>query len=107
MAVKFKTNKVKGLFVNVPDGIKDLEFINLDTKYLRFITNNEPLNLRLNIPTLENWEIVGFSHKLNESEIEKLGLNYHDYLRLLSNKEIFYNYQNYTGQWVVLTRALN
>lgn len=107
MLVKFKTKKVKGLFIKVPDGIKELEFINLNTKYLRFTYNDEPLNLRLSIPTLEKWEIVGFSHKLNDTEIEKLRINYYDYLRLLSKNEIFYNYQNFTGQWVVLISALN
>jgi len=104
MVVEFKTPKIKGLFVKVPDGYK-----NFVIKQYGFAgtwvmeTDSKELNhWQINIPK-GKYNILDFSHKIKEYEVEKtLGLSMPEYMRLLSDKDITVNYSKATGQWLVL-----
>jgi hypothetical protein len=104
MVVEFKTKMIKGIFVKVPDGFK-----NFVIKQYGFAgtwgmeTDSKELNQwKIKIPK-GKYNILGFSHKLKEYEVEKvLGLSMNEYFKLLTEKDITVNYSKNTGQWLVL-----
>ena len=98
MLVKFNTKKVKGLFVKVPDNYKNfvlMQYARAGTWVME--TDSKELNhWKINIPK-GNYNIIGFSKSLKESEVDVyLKMSFADYLIMLSEKDTF------TEQWLVL-----
>lgn len=122
---EFKTVKSKGLFVKVPDDIKTpkislwsdgsttLEFfskgfkmgydsVSVDTKTGKETSHKE---ITLHIDKKLEYNILGFSHKLNVTQIQSMGIQFDEYLKILSDNNLVYNYSKNTGKWLVLVEC--
>ena len=109
--VQFDAGKTKGLFISVPYNTIVDECHFKDKECLRFALmvcfgskNAIPSFIPIVIPE-GNYKIIGLSNKLNDSQIEELGLTYHGYLRLLGKYDITVNYSDFSNCWLVVVYA--
>lgn len=104
MVVDFKTKMIKGIFVKVPDGLKNfvIKQYSVAGTWIMETDSKELNHWKIQIPK-GKYNILGFSHKIKEYEVEKvLGISMNEYFKLLTEKDIAVNYSKNTGQWLVL-----
>lgn len=107
--VEFQTKNVKGLFISVPYDIIVDECHFKDKESMKFALmvcfgkkNLIPSRIPIIIPE-GNYKIIGLSNQLTETQMsEELGLTYHEYLRLLGEKDITVNYSDFSNYWLVV-----
>lgn len=71
--------------------------------YLMETDGKELNNWKVKIPN-GNYEIIGESHYLTEQQIKELGMDLKQYINLMSEHEITYNYSKWDGKWIVLLK---
>lgn len=103
--IEFNTNRVKGVFVKVPDGIFNCAIIGAerDKKWLEYPDRSASTK----IPLPEgHWKLLGKSHSVSKENVDELGISFEKYMKLLYDKNITYDYDKYTGQWLILIENL-
>lgn len=106
--VEFSTSKVQGVFVHVPDGVFNTATITgmeLGYRWLEYPDRYGCTKIPLPGGNVD-WKIVGRSHSMSKEEIQKMGISFEKYMKLLAEKEIAYNHDKQGSQWLVLTAAL-
>ena len=106
--VKFETKTVKGLFISVPYNtyVSDCHFKDKESMPFALMVCSGskgaiPSFFPIVIPE-GNYEIVGLSNSLTDSQIGKLGLTYNEYIKVLSEKDITVNYSDFSNYWLVV-----
>ena len=121
--IEFNINNINGLFIKVPDNAFDFYYnksdwdINLGD--INCLVYNLPLHKDINnnyknsdyveigndsLHDDLDYEILGITHKLSSENIAKLKLTYNEYINFLSHYNIVYEYDKFTGKWVILIK---
>ncbi len=100
--VEFQTDAVRGLFVKVPDGIGNFTIMNAADGDRWIGYTHQKTNLKTILPKDINWKMLGKSHSVSEEEVRRLGISFEQYMKMLYDKNITYDYDKYTGQWLLL-----
>lgn len=103
--IEFNTNRVRGVFVKVPDGIFNCAIIRADLDKLWLVYPDKTGDTRIPLPE-GNWKMLGKSHSVSKENVDELGISFEKYMKLLYDKNITYDYDKYTGQWLILIENL-
>lgn len=108
-----KNEKVKSIlhagksfvFVKSPDQYKVfvIKQYPVSGTYLMETTTTDLNNWKLKIPNGE-YEIIGESHSITEAKMNEIGFTYTQYLSVMSDNDITYNYSAWTGKWIMLLK---
>lgn len=92
------------VFIKIPDHAQIQSWYNGIFKYYSKDGGYEEVE----IPKSEKgYSLLGYSHNLTQETIKQHFTSENEFYSLLSYHEIFYNYSQWTGKWVVLVKKQN